>query len=79
MYQLIKSIELEPRNKNEGYIYFFDDSLKTDDIDFLKIFKKGTDNKILRFNRNFQIFKSFGIKTDPIYPAPPVIKIFNIE
>ena len=61
MYQLIKSIELEPRNNNEGYIYFFDDSLKTDNIDFLKTFKKGTDNKILRFNRNFQIFKSFGI------------------
>ena len=59
MYQLIKSIELEPRNKNEGYIYFFDDSLKTDNIDFLKTFKNGTDNKILRFNRNFQIFKSF--------------------
>ena len=60
MYQLIKSIELEPRNKNEGYIYFFDDSLKTDNIDFLKTFKSGTDNKILRFNRNFQIFSSFG-------------------
>ena len=60
MYQLIKSIELEPRNNNEGYIYFFDDSLKTDNIDFLKTFKNGTDNKILRFNRNFQIFSSFG-------------------
>ncbi len=60
MYQLIKSIELEPRNNNEGYIYFFDDSLKTDNIDFLKTFKNGRDNKILRFNRNFQIFSSFG-------------------
>ena len=60
MYQLIKSIELEPRNKNEGYIYFFDDSLKIDNIDFLKTYKSGTDNKILRFNRNFQIFSGFG-------------------
>ena len=60
MNQLIKSIELEPRNKKEGYIYFFDGSLKLDNIDFLKTFKNGTDNKILRFDRNFQIFRSFG-------------------
>ena len=46
MYKLIKSIELEPRNKKEGYIYFFDGSLKLDNIDFLKTFKNGTDNKI---------------------------------
>ncbi len=34
MYQLIKSIELEPRNNNEGYIYFFDVSLAKNNINF---------------------------------------------
>ena len=46
MYQLIKIIQLEPRNKNEGYIYFFDDSLKTVNIDFLKTLKMG---QIIKF------------------------------
>ena len=59
MYQLIKSIELEPRNKMKDTFIFLM-IFKTDNIDFLKTFKNGTDNKILRFNRNFQIFSGFG-------------------
>ena len=58
MYQLIKDIKREPRNKEEGFVYFFDSSLKEKKLNFTKLFKSGENNKILRFNRNFKIFES---------------------
>ena len=58
MYQLIKDIKREPRNKEEGFVYFFDSSLKEKKLNFTKLFESGENNKILRFNRNFKIFES---------------------